>query len=111
MLGMDASTLITVLTSTFAFVGGLVASYIAWKNSHKQTDATSEAELREDLMTWAHKLNEQMETLRERIRKLEEEVINKNREILNLQKYIGRIAQALVREHNLHLDDIVKDKY
>lgn len=108
---MDTGTLVTVVSSALGFIGALVASYVTWKNAGKQTDATSEAELREDLMTWAHKLNEQMETLRDRIRKLEEEVITKNKEILNLQRYIGRIAQALVKDHNLHLDDIVKEKY
>ena len=108
---MDTGTLSTIAISALGFLSALVASWVTWKNAGRQTNATSEAELREDLMTWAHKLNEQMETLRDRIRKLEEEVITKNKEILNLQRYIGRIAQALVKDHNLHLDDVVKEKY
>ena len=106
---MDANTLVTVITSVLGFIGGIVGSYFMWRKSKAEQSSTDVAELREDLLDFIKTLTAETNSLRDRIHKLEEDVIAKNKEILRLQSYIGKLGQILVENHNLHIDDILKD--
>jgi len=80
-----------------------------WRKSKVEQADNSANEFRADLLEFSKTLTAEINELRDRIHRLEADVISKNKEILRLQSYIGRLGQILIAQHNIHLDDLVKN--
>lgn len=119
-MSLDATTLATWGVATLGFLGALatgVFMLLRAKAEDKRlidiakdaNDSTDANKYRADLQEFTKTLMGEINGLRDRIKRLEEDVIEKNKTVIRLQTRIAKITHVLLHDHNIDIDELVKD--
>lgn len=105
---MDSATIIAIATSAISFLGTLAAGWYAYKHKRKEIEASSDSSFRDDIIDFTKTLTKEINELRDRIHKLESDIIVKNKAILDMQYQLAMVANVLIRDHDIKMEDLLK---